>query len=359
MSSTITPASLGDNFGTLQQILQNAASTKQRLDQLTTQASSGYVATTYAGLSASASKIVLDLTPQIAAISNTVSNINAATGRMGVQQTALSEISRVASNVLAQIPALNSLNSQGLATIAASAQQALQQVAGLLNTQFGGIYVFAGTDSANPPIPNPGAIASSGFFTQIQSAVSGLATNGSAATIATTLAIATSNSAGTSPFSATLNTTSALPVVATGAGQTATIGIAADQNAFVASAGSSTTGSYMRDILRALSTIGSMTAPQLATPGFAGLLADTQSSLGSAVSALNQDAGVLGNTQSSLTTQATALQSTSTALSSALGAADNVDMATTLSQLSAVQTQLQASYQIIAAMKTMSLTQYL
>jgi len=78
-----------------------------------------------------------------------------------------------------------------------------------------------------------------------------------------------------------------------------------------------------------------------------------------AVSALNQDAGVLGDRQTVLGTVQTGLAGTATALTTQAGAADNVDMAQTLSTLTQVQTQLQASYQLIASISKLSLAQYL
>ena len=349
----------GSDFGTMQQLIANATATKAQLDQLTQQSSSGYQATTYAGLGASEASTALSLAPQISGIANTISNLNAVTGQMNVQQTALSSISTIATNFMSQLGTVDSLNSQSMATIAASAQQALGQVAGLLNTQSGDVYVFGGQDSANPPVPDAGDITSSGFYTQIGAALSGLSTNGAAATEASTLAIASSNAAGTTVFSASLSSGATQPVVSTGNGSTVAIGIAANTNGFVTSTGSSTTGSYMRDILRGLATIAQLTPAQAGTPQFSALAQDTETSLQNAVTALNQDAGVLGNTQSSLSTQATSLQQTSDALSTQLANADQVDMASTLSKLSTTQTQLQASYQLIASMKTMSLTQYL
>jgi flagellar hook-associated protein 3 FlgL len=348
----------GGDFGTMQQLLANATATKTQLDQLTQQASSGYVSTTYAGLAPGAAHTALSLAPQIAGIANTIDNLNLATGRMNLQQTALSSISSIATNFMSQLGTVSTLNSQAMATIAASAQQALGQVAGLLNTKDGNVYVFAGQDNANAPVPDAGNITASGFYTQIGSAIAGLDANGAAATEASTLGIAKSNAAGTTMFSAGLSSSNALPVVATGGGTVAS-GITASANAFVGSSGTSTTGSYMRDILRGLATIAQLTPAQVGSTQFQSLATNTTNSLQGAISALNQDAGVLGNTQSSLSDRATSLQQSSDALSTQLAGADQVDMATTLSKLSTTQTQLQASYQLIASMKTMSLTQYL
>ena len=72
-----------------------------------------------------------------------------------------------------------------------------------------------------------------------------------------------------------------------------------------------------------------------------------------------QDAGVLGNVQSSLTATQTQLADTQTALTGQVSSAEDVDMAATLSQLSLVQTQMQASYQLIAALSGLSLVKFL
>ena len=53
------------------------------------------------------------------------------------------------------------------------------------------------------------------------------------------------------------------------------------------------------------------------------------------------------------------LAATETALSGQVSSAENVDMAATLSQLSLVQTQMQASYQLISAMSGLSLVNFL
>ncbi|OYW10880.1 MAG: hypothetical protein B7Z59_05950, partial [Acidiphilium sp. 37-67-22] len=77
------------------------------------------------------------------------------------------------------------------------------------------------------------------------------------------------------------------------------------------------------------------------------------------INTMAQDAGALGNNQALVNTQISDLQNTYTAFTNQVAGFDQVDMAKTLSQLSSTQTQLQASYQLIAAVKTMSLTQYI
>ena len=140
---------------------------------------------------------------------------------MQVTQTAMTQIQQIAATFVADIPNLNGLESTEVDSVAAQANAALQQVADLLDTQDGSSYVFGGQDSANPPVPSPDNILTSGFYTQINAAVAGLSTNGASATTAATLAIASSNATGTSPFSAYMSQPASAisaPVVQTGEG---------------------------------------------------------------------------------------------------------------------------------------------
>ena len=228
-------------------------------------------------------------------------------------------------------------------SVAALAQQALVQVAGLLDTQDGNTYVFAGQDSENPPVPDPDSILSSGFYTQIAAQVGQLGTQGAAATAANTLAIAGSNAPGLSPFSAYLSQPAAniqAPTIQIGQGQTASVGLLASANSAVTSTGSSTTGSYMRDLMRALATIGSLSSSQVGDSGFQALVQDTNASLTGAISAMAEDVGVLGNTQTNLTASQTTMSDTATALTTQVGDVQDVDVAAAMSNLSLVQTQL-------------------
>ena len=360
MISGFLPSASG--YDTLQQLVFNAGVTKAKLDQLTAQASSGYAGGTYASVdiakTPAAGSNALSLAPQIAAIKTQTADINAAVGRMDVQQTALSSISSIVSGVTSQLQSASPVTSQSVPIVAQQAKQALTQVANLLDSTYAGIYVFGGQASSTPPVPDPNNIASSNFSTAIMSAVSNLATSGAAATSAATLSIAKSNAPGVTPFAGSLGPTPSLPLADRGNGTTVTVGIAANTNAFVPSSGSDTTGSYMRDILRGLATIAGLGSVSASSPQFASFAQSTVQALNGAITSLNQDAGVLGNTQASLTRQQQALAQTNTALSTQLANADQVDMAQTLSALSATQTALQASYQLIAAQKTLSLTQY-
>ena len=270
---------------------------------------------------------------------------------MGTAQTALTSLGSIASQFYADLPNLNGLNPSEVDAVAGSAKQALAQVANLLDTKDGDTYVFAGQTPDTAPIPNPDGIASSTFATSIATAVAGLATNGATATTAATLAAAS----GASPFDPTLSST--VPAVQVGDNQFVQTGLLANANTLATSSGPSTTGSYARDLLRSLATLASLSSSQLSDPGFSNLVSDTRQCLSGAITAMNTEAGAFGDIQSSLSTQSTKIGDMHDALQTQLSSATDVDMASTLSSLT--QTQLQASYQVIAAAKSMTLASYL
>ena len=196
---------IGSGYGILPTLISNSMSVHQQLDTLTEQASTGLVSQTFAGLGGQAS-VSLNLNPQLTALQTYQNNIGQATGSMGVTQTAMTQIQQIAASFVADIPNLNGLDSSEVDSIAAQANAALQQVAGLLDTQDGNTYVFGGQDSTNPPVPSPDSILSSGFYTQINTAVSSLSANGASATTAPTCPPAASRAATRPPIEWPTNT---------------------------------------------------------------------------------------------------------------------------------------------------------
>ncbi len=360
MSVVIGSASQA-NYGILGRLITDSQSVSKRLATLTEQASSGMVSQTYAGLGSGAARS-LNLNTQLSSLTTWQSNIGQATGSMQVTQTAMTQAQSIASSFASSLNGLTGLSSTSVDSVAANARAALTQVAGLLDTQDGGIYVFGGQDSTNPPVPSPDNILSSGFYTQINAAVTGLTTNGASATIAATLAIGQSNTVGTSPFSAYLSQPASAigtSVVHVGPNATVQTGLLASANSVASSTGTSTTGSYMRDLMRALATIGSMSSSQASDSNFSSLVQDTRTSLTGVVSAMATDVGALGDRQSGLAKTQSELADTATALTSQVSGVEQVDMAQTLSELTQTQTQLQASYQLITGESALSLVKFL
>lgn len=253
--------------GALGTLIADSHSVRQKLDTLTAQVGDGYVAPTLGGLGGTAAATVTSLAPAIDRAKAMSDGIDAAAGRMGVAQTALTSISAIASSFYAQVNKLNGLNASDVDSVAAGARAALAQVAGLLDTKDGDTFVFAGTAADQAPIASPDQIASSGFATQVAAIVAGLGASG-ATTAAAARAVAASNTPGTSPFNPSAMAAARSSVVTGDGGQTTATGILASGNADVASLGAATTGSYSRDILAALATLGGLSSSQL---GLAGL----------------------------------------------------------------------------------------
>jgi flagellin-like hook-associated protein FlgL len=115
----------------------------------------------------------------------------------------------------------------------------------------------------------------------------------------------------------------------------------------------------MRDLMMSLATIGSLSSSQVSDVGYTTLVQNTNATLTGAISAMAEDVGVLGNTQTNLTTDQTTMSDTATALTTQVGDVQDVDMAQAMSNLQLVETQLQGSYQVIAAMSGLSLAKYL
>ena len=348
MSGTIGAA--GMPAGTLGMLARDSAAVRQRMDVLIQQAATGRTAETYAGLGARAT-ISIDLRPGLERINTYANNISQADTRLGITGTALQQLSNIASSFAAQTINMSAQTSTAVNSIAVQAGMALQQVQTLLNSEVGGHYLFAGQDSANQPVPDPQFQA---FVAAVKTPVAALSATNAAATTAATLTAAN----GASITSVTLGT--ARVRVQLGDGADLPSGVLAGQNAYAVQTASSSTGSYVKDLVRSLATLAAMSSGQAALgAGFTSFVTDIGSSLQGVVAALGTEMAGVGQEQIGLKDQKASLSDVATALSAQLSSVEDVDMAATATALSAVQTQLQASYRLISNMQNMSLVGYL
>src|SRR5271154_2360719 len=141
----------GAGYPALGQLVASLAQTNKAFNTLTEQASSGLISQTYAGLGGTA-PVALSLAPQIDNLQVSQNNIAAASGPAQVTQTAMAQIQSIASKLLSEMPGLDGLDPIQVDTIAASARSDLATVADLLDSQYNGVYVFAGQDTSSPPV---------------------------------------------------------------------------------------------------------------------------------------------------------------------------------------------------------------
>ena len=347
MSGTINGAM---PTGLLGMLASQSATVRLRMDTLSQQAATGQKSETYAGLGDGA-KISLDLRPQLQRIDTYTNNISQADTKLKMTGSALQQLSDIAASFATQTINMSAQTSPAVDSIAVQARLALQQVQVLLNSQTGGAYLFSGQDSANQPVPDTDLAA---FVAAVQAPVATLTNTNATATEAATLAAATA----TTVTAATLGT--ARSVIEAGDGLELATGVIAGQNAYAVQSGAGSTGSYVKDLVRGLASLAAMNSGQTALgSGFTSFVTDIGITLRGAVSAIGTEMAGIGQQQSVLTTQKAALSDTATAFNAQISSVEDVDMAATATALSQVQTQLQASYRLIASVQNLSLVRYL
>ena len=398
----------------------NATQLRDRITVLGEQISTGRKGKTYAAVGADAPK-ALNLRSEINRRETYQTTINQTLSKIGVSQDVLNRIGEIAQKFNANTARLlGAAKPEEIQIQAAQAQAAMVEVATLLNEQLNGEYLFGGSDSHNPPIPNPQTIATSGMGAGIITAVGTLNGSNVAMVLADTKSLAQSNGANVTPFSDFLRTTTwagTTPYAvgdlivnngniyrATTAGNSAAAGgptgqvngigdgtvtwdwveegsvagatearvnilgndndrvaygIHANRNAAIVSTGE-TTGSWARDLLRGLASIAGLT-PDKAQLGndYTTFVTTVRKGLESAVDALALERGSLGLTEARLQSMASFHESVSTSLTLQLSNLEEVDMAKTITSFQTTQTQLEASYRAIAMTQQLSLTRFL
>lgn len=381
MSQTIS------SYGTIGRTLTSALAVRDRLDLLTRQASSGRVAETYGGLTPNAT-VSISLRAEVSRRDTYTQAIGMAELRLKVMQPALGRIGELASELASDALSAVTQGRISVEVVAEQARAALKEMAVLLNTQAGDEYVFGGSDSTRAPVPNPNNILQSGYFTQIQASVQQFAVpwdhdadpltpdvpRSASQVLADTLPIAGSNAAGTSPFSSFLSTLS--PAGGLGEprtwlmaddGQKITYGLRANENGSATSrTDPPSTGSFIRDIMRGLAMLGSLSETvrdrdqtAIAGDAFNELLTGIASSLQSAHKTLEEERGALGVSEQRLAALKERHADVTVVLKNQVSAVEDVDIAEVSARLQMLQTQLEMSYRLIANLRDMNLARYL
>lgn len=323
--------------------------------------SSGILADSYAGLGDQRYQ-ALNLQPEITKVAAWQGNITAAQTTLGVTQTAMSSISGIATSLQTSLLSLQSDKSAtNLSTVTTQARSALTELASLLNTTSGSQYVFAGNASETAPITDPANITDSGFFQTIANSVASVGTTGAAAVETASVDAAADTTSGQSAFSATLSVSATAAkslshTVTVGDQQQVAVGVVATQGG---AATATSTGSPIRDLMRALAVVASLGQADSSSAAFSTLVDDTSTQMTAVSSGLNLMVASVGQTQTQLTSQTSSLSDLSNSLTEQLGVTKDADYLTLSTQITGTQAQLQASYSIIADMKNLSLTNYI
>ena len=351
---------ISNGFGIMPTLMRTIDTLNAQSDALALQTTTGVLSGSYAGL-ADGANAAIGLEPQITATKAWQTNLTQTQTKLSVTQTALSGISGIATSLQNSLVVLQTNPTASTIAVASqTARQQLTQLTSLLNTYSGDSYVFAGTASDQPPVSSSD-LATSSMVSSIMSAVAQVGTAGAAATENATLASASNNGGAGTVFSAQLSVPPAaaatlVPQVQIGQGSPFATGMVATQGG---APSAQSTGSPIRDLIRALATLAGLSGADSSSAGFKSLLSDTSSHVQNVVQGLAGLAAGVGTLQDTATIQSNTLTDVNSALQSQLEAAKGSDVATTHTQQLAVQNQLTASYTLIADMKALNLAQYI
>ena len=355
------------SFVSLARVLAGSQTVSARLADLSRQATTGKRSETFGGLGAGTKQSV-SLRAEIARRDAYVAAIRTGTARAEAMQGALGRIGALADDMAKAALRLNGTSQGEVEGIAKEARAALQEVATILNSQVQGEYLFSGTDTSRPAVPDAAGVLSGPFAAEMASAVGELGTAPLATVVAKTVAVAADTTAPTTVFSAFLETpASAGPAGGKGAepravpvadGLRIELDLRANENAAAVS-GPGGTGSFVRDILRGLAVLASVGTATAEKADFPGLLRDVADGLRSAGRTLGDERAAIGVAERRLERAADDHADTRLLLEKQLSDVEDVDMAETLSRLQLTRTQLEGSYQIVAAMRDLSLAKLL
>ena len=286
---------------------------------------------------------------------------NTVGAKLTAMQTALTGIDGVVSDLSTQAVAAGSNTGQTdtvFTNAAIGATGAMNQMLGLMNTQYGGDYVFSGNDSGTRTVASSTADGPAAALSGIMS--DAVAANGGSAIDASGVdALADrigamfgdANGSGGSNYTGTVYT-------AQDDGKPVTFSVGGTQTMSYDMKGNS---QGFRDILQGMSMMTLLNAPsgQLTDGAKAGLLQKATALLNQGHTELTSDTAVLGATQSRLTKSVAVQSEAASATASQISDLAGIDPYKAATQLTAVQTQLQASYTVTARLSQLSFVDYM
>jgi flagellar hook-associated protein 3 FlgL len=272
------------------------------------QTASGKVSNDYGGLGAS-SKQVIDLQVSVSRSSNYEQAASSADDRVEVMYSATGSIADLLSNFKSQLVAASSAATTDTASLTSSAQGYMDDLASLLNSQYGGRYLFAGSQTETAPVDM-------------------------------------------TAYSNTTSTTTADTSYYTGDDQIASAKVSDSQTIDY---GVTANNSAFEQAMRALSMVVNASSSPVDSTTIASALDLTNSALDGVIGVQSQLSLKASQLESAVSNQQD-YQSYASTLSSSL---TDVDVAAVTAQISTYQTQLEASYSALSKILSLKLSDYL
>ncbi len=332
-----------------------------QLNTLTSEVSSGLRANP-AGAMGNNAPLLYSLQLQADGENTLQTTTTTAGNRLDAIQTALTSMASTVQTIATATINSASATPEGETALATQASSAMSQVLDLLNTQYNGSALFAGDATSAPPMQS--ADATGGPLDTINAVLSAaVAANGGQP-----LTSANVNSLLTGPngLSSVFNNTNSDPAlnynsafytapddgkptqVLIGVNQTVSYNVKGNQPAFT-------------DLMQGLSMLSMLSAPstQLDSTAKSAILAQATSMIGQAQNELTTQQGQLGAVQAQLQQVSTAQQNAANATTQQISTLEAADPYATATNLSALQNQLEASYQVTEQLSQLSLSHYL
>jgi flagellar hook-associated protein 3 FlgL len=344
--------------GTLAQSLlvrSNISSIQDQLNTLQQQVSSGLKTDNYGGLGAQAT-LDINLRNQVDRLDTYSTDITALQTRTGIVDQTLTAINDSAVNVRNVV--IQNLNSaSGNTTIIQAAQQAIDDITNKLQANVDGRYLFAGTKTDQAPM-----LGSSTILPQVQALIVNPASPpgppGVLQQTPTPSNIPAAIQTAVSGFFATSSNYyaggPAYPASHIDDSVTVNTSITGDDPAFT-------------QLLTGLYTLASLpqpvpdpaTPPSLGQSDFNATVQSASSMISSALNGVQTLIAQNGTNQALLDTTQQNQQATLTLVKTQVDNIENVDMAEASTRVTQLQTQLQASYELTALLKDLTLTNFL
>jgi len=303
------------NLAQVQQVIQNLNQLQTKATALGQQLTTGLKSQSFAGYGTQAAQIV-NLNAAQSQQQGYIDAINAADSQLQTMNLVTSTITTLVQNFSGAL-ANGAFNPSG-ATVQAQAQQLLAEVGNYLNTQDGEGYVFSGSATSTQPfnaagLPNPGDLTTpvngappAGYYQGNDTAAQG-------------------------QFDTNL---------------TISYGVTADNPAF-------------EQVVRVLNFLANAPPLDQNNPADVASVNQAEQILTSATTTLQQLTATIGMRQAQLNDLLQAHQNSLSLAKGSLGDLENADPTTVITQLNALQTQLEASYQSINVLQNLTLANYL
>ncbi len=282
--------------------------------------------------------------------------------QLSAAQTALTGIATAVQTIANASISTTASTTEGETAIASQATSTMSQVLDLLNTQYDGNALFAGDATANPPMQD--ANAAGGPLAAVNTVLSAaVAANGGQPLTSSTVQNLLTGPNGLSSIFNNTNSNAALNYnsafytapddgkptqVLVGLNQTLSYSVKGNQPAFT-------------NLMQGLSMLSMLGAPssQLDSTAKSAILSQAGALIGQAQNQLITQQGQIGAVQQQLQGVATAQQAAASNTTQQIATFENADQAATATQLSSLQAQLQASYQVTADLSQLTLSHYL